>query len=425
MSPRHILLVNVLFAPFSYGGATVVAEQVAQALVRQGNTRITAVSLVSRSDLAPYRAIKTEKNGIENYLINMPLRRDYRTFYDNPWISAEMARLMDSLAPDLIHIHCIQEIGAGILQAARDRRLPIILSVHDFWWICDRQFMIRADQRYCGQNPVQIKACSGCVEDFDAAKARFDYLSQQGTLADVVTYPSRFALDLSEASGFASGRGVVWENGIRLPNEEFFSAQAARRAPAPPLTFGFVGGPSNIKGWPVIRKAFAGMARGDFRVLLVEGSLDGSWWTGSDFSDLPGDWQIHPRFSQSRMDEFYAKIDVLLFMSQWKETFGLAIREALARGITVIQTDSGGTTEHSAVVPENLIPIGAGAEVLRQQLEAVLATYPSYMDPHKMTSFDDQAAAFSRMIAPLTASDPALQSGPFSCSSARRQLHLH
>ena len=29
MSERHILLVNVFFAPFTYGGATVVAEQVA------------------------------------------------------------------------------------------------------------------------------------------------------------------------------------------------------------------------------------------------------------------------------------------------------------------------------------------------------------------------------------------------------------
>lgn len=397
MSQRHILLVNVFFAPFTYGGATVVAEQVAQALLRQGDVRITAASLVSRSDLAPYSVVKTEKAGIVNYLINVPHGRGYEDLYDNPDVTRVMAGLMDQLSPDLMHAHCIQDIGAGILQAARDRGLPTILSVHDFWWICDRQFMIRVDQTYCGQNPVKIESCRGCAEDFDAAKARFSHLSHQGTMADVITYPSQFALNLSEASGFAPGKGVVWENGVVQPGEGFFAAQAARRAADPRLTFGFVGGPSQIKGWPVIRRAFEKLGRTDFRALVVEGSLDGSWWAGHDLSELPGDWQVHPRFSQSEMDLYYAQIDVLLFMSQWKETFGLAIREALARGIRVIQTDSGGTVEHGTVPAQDLIPIGAGPERLQPQLAAVLDSNRAATKPHKVTSFDDQAAAFARL----------------------------
>ncbi|MFC6587910.1 hypothetical protein ACFQDZ_12370 [Sulfitobacter pacificus] len=42
MNLRHILVANVFFAPFSYGGATVVAEQVATALIKQG-----AIALLS------------------------------------------------------------------------------------------------------------------------------------------------------------------------------------------------------------------------------------------------------------------------------------------------------------------------------------------------------------------------------------------
>ena len=395
---RHILLVNVFFAPFSYGGATVVAEQVAHALIRQGGTRVSAVSLISRSDLAAYTVLKADKDGIPNYLINMPSGRDYSQMYDNPQVTQVLAGLIDSLAPDVMHVHCVQEIGAGIFEMAREKAVPTVLSVHDFWWICDRQFMIRVDERYCAQNPVQIENCRACVEDFDAAKARFERLSAMGGLADLVTYPSRFARDLSEASGFAPGKGVVWENGVSLPDDGFFDAQAARRAADPRLSFGFVGGPSQIKGWPIIRRAFAGLTRRDFRGLVVEGSLDGSWWAGHDLSPLPGEWQIYPRFTQAEMDAFYAQIDVLLFMSQWKETFGLAIREALARGIQVIQTDSGGTVEHGAVIPEALIPIGAGPEVLQPQLEATLERGYAGTEPHPVTSFDDQARAFSELM---------------------------
>ena len=179
---------------------------------------------------------------------------------------------------------------------------------------------------------------------------------------------------------------------MRLPAPGFAGVQAARRAADPRLVFGFVGGPSQIKGWPTIRAAFKQLKRADFRVELVDGSPDGSWWRGHDLSDLPGDWRIVPRFEQATMDSFYAGIDVLLFMSQWKETFGLAIREALARGIDIIQTDSGGTTEHPLADPARLIPIGAAPEVLTAQIEAALDA-PRGTAPQQIAvkGYDDQA----------------------------------
>ena len=391
------MVVNVFFAPFSYGGATIVAEQVAQALLRQGGFRITAVSLCARDDLAPYAVIKSHKDGIANYLINVPRQRRYAEMYDNPEVTARVAELLHALEPDMIHAHCIQEIGTGVLSAAEASGIPVVLSVHDFWWLCDRQFMIRVDEQYCGQSPVRIENCKSCVEDFWAAKTRFAHLQKMSRKAAVVTYPSRFAQELSEASGFAPGLGEVWENGILLPGAGFFDRQAARRARDGRLTFGYLGGPAQIKGWPLIRRAFGQIGRSDFRGLVVDGGIDLGWWKEGDLAGLPGDWSVVPRFRQEDIDSFYAEIDVLLFLSQWKETFGLAIREALARGIRVIQTDSGGTVEHGHVPADRLIPIGAPAQVLREQLEQVLGGDVAARAPVAVTSFDDQARAFARI----------------------------
>jgi glycosyltransferase involved in cell wall biosynthesis len=394
MKDTHILLANVFFAPFSYGGATVVAEQVAQQIVAQTGARVSVVSMMNEDSLTPYSMIKSETNGIVNYLINVPRRRSYAEIYDNPQVTELIARLMDLIEPDLLHAHCVQDMGTGLFAAASARDIPIILSVHDFWWICDRQFMIRPDQSYCGQNPVKLENCRGCADDFSAARTRWDHLNRQADLVDLVTYPSQFAKDLSERSGFAPGKGVVWENGVRRPNPEFFEAQSSRRARDGRLSFGFLGGPSQIKGWPLLRRAFSQIEREDFRLLLVDGSLDGSWWEDVDREMLKGDHQIYPRFSQDDMDAFYAEIDVLLFLSQWKETFGLAIREALARGIRVIQTDSGGTVEHGAVTPEALIPIGADANALLAQVNAVFAQEAGSFSPVPVASFEDQASQF-------------------------------
>ncbi len=398
MNTRHILLANVFFAPHSYGGATVVAEQVAQALVRMGGFRVTAVSLCARSDLAPYFVIKSQKDGIENYLINVPKNRSYGQFYDNPEVTARLAELINALEPDLVHAHCIQEIGTGIFTAAQSASVPLILSVHDFWWLCERQFMIRIDGSYCGQNPVEIDRCKGCVDHFWAAKLRFNHLKAISRQAAIVTYPSQFAKDLSEASGFAPGTGVVWKNGVQHPGPNFFARQANRRRKDGRKVFGYLGGPAQIKGWPQISRAFTKLLRDDFRGIVVDGSLDASWWQPRDLAGLSGEWSIHPRFDQKDMDDFYAEIDVLLFMSQWKETFGLAIREALARGIRVIQTDSGGTVEHGQTPPERLIPIGASHRVLRDQVLEVLESDNFTPQPVSVSGFDAQAEDLVQMI---------------------------
>jgi len=406
----HILVLNVFFAPFSYGGATIVAEAVAQQLIHRHGCRVSAISVMSRGDLAPYSVLRAEANGVVNHLINLPRTRSYRDVYDNPAVTARVAEIAAGLAPDLVHAHCLQDLGAGLIPALAGQGLPVVLSVHDFWWLCERQFMIREDQTYCAQDPVRIEGCRGCADDLEAARTRLDHLHAAAAAANLITYPSAFARDLSQRSGLrgagkgnGDGDGVVWPNGVRLPAPEFFTAQAARRAADPRLAFGFVGGPSQIKGWPLIRNAFETLGRDDFTGHLVEGSLDGTWWPGERLGGLRGDWQVHPRFEQDQMDAFYARIDVLLFLSQWKETFGLSVREALARGIRVIQTDSGGTIEHAAANPADLLAIGDGPEVLRTQLHRVLDTPHAHPAPLDVAGFADQADMFMDMVRPLLA----------------------
>ena len=401
MNTPHILLANVFFAPFTYGGATIVAHEVALALARQTGWRISAVSVCQRTDMVPYAILKTQTRGIVNYLINLPEHRSYAELYDNPQVTSLLAGLIDQLEPDLVHAHCLQDIGSGVIAAARLRNVPVVLSVHDFWWLCDRQFMIRPDGQYCGQQVVRPSVCRTCVEHPAAARFRADVLHRRAHDVDLITYPSRFARDLSEKSGFAPGKGVVWENGVTLPKPDFFARQAARRARDPRVAFGFLGGPSQIKGWPLVRQVFSELPQSNLRGYLGDGSLNGTWWQGHDLASLRGDWQVHPRFDQAGMDAFYEKIDVLLFLSQWKETFGLAIREALCRGIRVIQTDSGGTTEHCAMDRNALIPIGHHPDLLRAQIEHILAQGTDPCPVYPVRSYADQAAEFVAMVQPL------------------------
>ncbi len=397
--PAHILLLNVYFAPHSYGGATVVAEAVARELAARHGCRITAISSMNRPDLPAYTVMKAESGGIANYMINLPDGRPYADRYDSPAVTELAAGLIDDLAPDLVHAHCLQEIGIGALDIAHRRGLKVVLSVHDFWWLCEYQFMIRPNGEYCGQYPVRIEDCRGCASNMARARLRFERLGQAAAKADLVTFPSRFARDLSVASGFREDTARVWENGVTLPGPDFAARQAARRAADPRLVFGYLGGPSQIKGWPLIRAAFERLEREDFAGLLVDASLDGTWWKGVEISKMRGDWHIHPRFGQAGIDDFYAKIDALLFPSQWKETFGLTIREAASRGIRVIQTDSGGTTEWPGADPAHMLPIGSDPGPLRAEILRVLDAPNAHPAPLEVVGYAAQADAFADMVA--------------------------
>lgn len=396
----HLLVVNVLFAPNTYGGATHVAEQVAAELVRRHDVRVTAVSAMSRAEYAPYAVMKAERDGIVNHLINLPASRSPTEIYNNPLVAERVSAIVRDCTPDLAHVHCVQDIGANLLTTLQALALPVVLSIHDFWWLCERQFMIRPDGRYCGQDPINIEGCRGCVSDFPAAAERHHYLGRQAATADLVTYPSRFALDLCERSGLAPDHGVVWPNGIVPPAADFAVRQKARRDRDPRVAFGFVGGPSPIKGWPIIQDAFRALGRDDCVGYLVDASLDGSWYPPARYAGMRGDWRVHPRYDAATADNFYAKIDVLLFLSQWKETFGLTIREALARGIQVIQTDGGGTVDHNGRDRVRFLAIGDGPRKLLAEIERLLdAPELARPDPLPQPNYGAQAHALMRLLA--------------------------
>jgi glycosyltransferase involved in cell wall biosynthesis len=401
MSTPHLLVANIFFAPYTYGGATIVAEEVARSLADRHGWNISVLSAVSRQDLPQYAIRKVQSGPVVNYVINLPPTRPYAQMYSNPQVGEATSRLIQSLAPDMVHLHCIQELGTGVLHAARQAKLPVVVSAHDFWWICERQFMIRPDGRYCGQSPVEVSKCRSCVMDITQTRTRFLHLQEDAANIDLMTYPSEFARALCHDSGIRPRAQAVWQNGVTLPLPGFAARQARRRKRDPRLVFGYCGGPSDLKGWPLIERAFADLKRKDFRVLLADGSMDGSWWHITDLAALPGDWSVHPRYSQASMDDFWSEIDVLLFPSQWKETFGLTIREALARGVRVIQTDSGGTSEHLGPDRDRMLGIGDGHTMLKSEILHALNRPDPFAAPIEIMDFSAQADAFVALTEPL------------------------
>jgi len=80
---------------------------------------------------------------------------------------------------------------------------------------------------------------------------------------------------------------------------------------------------------------------------------------------VPGYVRIVPGYDHDSIDEFFGSIDALLFPSQWRESYGLTVREAVLRGVWPILTDGGGTAEHIVDGKNGTIfPLSGGANAL-------------------------------------------------------------
>lgn len=335
-----ILIANVLFAPSSFGGATIVAEQLARQLASDGCS-VSVFTGIMGSHLPEYQVMRYEALGLPVIAVQLPHRADRTLEYNDPAMKDIFVQAIRAVKPDVVHLHSIQMLSSSLVDACMQENVPYVITLHDAWWLCERQFMVREDGRYCGQKTVDLGTCSKCVFDSGHAFKRSFHLRKSLEGAALLLAPSEFQRQLYLANGLARHRVVVNKNGVLLPD----GPRPARR-PSARVRFAYLGGRAAHKGYFWLKDLFESLSEDryvlkipDIAMQMGPPSMQASEW------NVKGQVEILPPYKQTEMDVFFDAVDVLLVPSQAKESFGLSVREALARGIWVIATASGGVVE--------------------------------------------------------------------------------
>jgi hypothetical protein len=95
----------------------------------------------------------------------------FRSLYENAETEREVGRLLDEFRPDLVHVTSCETLSASVLRAAKLRKLPLVLSLTDFWFLCPRLTLLRADDRNC-DGKTSPWACVKCLA-YDAKVYRW------------------------------------------------------------------------------------------------------------------------------------------------------------------------------------------------------------------------------------------------------------
>lgn len=381
-NPLRVLMANVYYAPRSFGGATIVAEELATRLTQRG-VEVGIMTSRPRLDENLSGSIRYVINGTDVLSAVIPEGTDLIGALDNPQMAEVFAGWLDAYQPDVVHVHAAQGLGTAMLRVCQERGVPYVLTLHDAWWLCDRQFMVREDGRYCFQTRIDQQVCQMCQPHARHLRDRVTIMHQALAEAALLISPSEAHRQLYLANGVEPERIVVNRNGFRWPERP-----RRQRMPGSRIRFGFVGGTEAVKGYPQLKKCMESLERSDWELVLVDNKINLGFRSihAEDWS-VKGELKIVPAFTQAGLDDFYDQIDVLLFPSQWKESYGLTVREALARDVWVVATAPGGQSEDVVDgVNGTHLPLDGRPETLAAAVESLLGQaekFDGYANPFK------------------------------------------
>lgn len=334
---KRLLLVNVVYPPYAVGGATVVTRNIVQQLCDkygdQYNVEVFTCDLLNQ---LPYQVREYAHEGVRVTAVSVPVRPRPDWVYDDEETNKIFARYLGRFQPDLIHFHSVQRLGAGMLEVAAAIAIPYVVTVHDAWWISDRQFLIDDAGEFCGERQADPLVAMKCAEDINESIMRRRYLGRRLADARSVIAVSEYQGRLYRENGVDNV--LVGKNGLVRPDPK-----GHKEASGDTLRIGYTGGLCTHKGYFVLK------------ALVESGNFENLQFRIVDFSLAPGGQKTEkwgsseviyvPKFTGQETDGFYAGIDVLIAPSIWPESYGLVTREAALRGKWVVAANAGALAE--------------------------------------------------------------------------------
>ena len=86
----------------------------------------------------------------EEFVLNFDIYKQdsFQIFYDNKYAEI-FGLILDAFEIDIVHIHHIQGLSLDIYNEAYERKLPIITTLHDYYFVCPSLMMVNTNMISC------------------------------------------------------------------------------------------------------------------------------------------------------------------------------------------------------------------------------------------------------------------------------------
>lgn len=237
----------------------------------------------------------------------------------NPAAARAVRRAIERFRPDVVHSHSVAGMSAAVLAAPSRAGVAHVHTLHDYWLLCQRSSFVQRDATPCDGR------CRSCELVSLGRRAA----ARRGS-PDVVVAPSEAIAREHAAFAPLSGR-------IRVVRHPVVAHPRRPRPPDRPVTFGFIGQLTAVKGVPTLLEAFRRLGRSDSRLLVAgKGSVAEVPIVGVRYLGWVGG---------EGKEAFFDDVDCIVVPSEWQEPAPLVINEAKGHGVPVIGAVAGGIPE--------------------------------------------------------------------------------
>jgi glycosyltransferase involved in cell wall biosynthesis len=376
---KIVYLVHQYF-PRSVGGTEIYTRGLARRAAAAGHDVLVITCHENASgDPADFHLEETEHEGIAVVEIHSNLSvmdHPARAEYSNPVIGRAVARRLRDFKPDLAHVLHAMKLSASALEACLAARVPVVVTLCDFWFICPRHTLLKHDGTLC-RGPNAWGKCVPCVQDLHSVAASprtaLELLPFARDVAAIAARPrflrrallnarriialSHFAKDAFVQNGFPAARIEVIPHGLEiedleiedleiedLPTETFKADEG--RAAARPLKIGFIGSLVSHKGAHLLLEALAAIPDMPVQCLIYGAWRDDEYCQRlRQLADDDARVQWMGSFAPEQMGRVLSTLDVLAMPSLWYENEPLVVKAALRLGLPVLANDIGSLLE--------------------------------------------------------------------------------
>ena len=431
-----ILQIVHQFPPAVTGGSMNYTLELSKAL----NEKHRISLLFARRDLTreQYEVQYGEYQGLPyTQIIHNGIAETFDKTYRDERIDAIFERVLDRDRPDIVHIQHLMFLSANIVRIAKERQLPIVFTLHDFWLMCPRQIRMKPSSSLCFD--LDEDECNACIlappmmtslldqrtmdavrrianatspRIIDALKRvrastpeilldsarRLRDIRAWNREADATPLTSRAIQDRNQFLDEICSRvdlfvapshwirdefirhGIPAEKILHSPHGHVHDWKPRRRVRAGKLRFGYAGVVEEHKGVAVLVEAFNRIAPEDAVLNIFGGhNVHLDYVKKLERSITNPAIRMLGRFDHDRLGEVYEEIDVMVMPSLCFENAPLTICEAFMAGVPVVASKLGGMAELVRHGENGLLFQAGNADDLYRQLTSLIKD-PSLAD---------------------------------------------
>ena len=381
------------FPPYNMAGSEVYTYNLSRELAKEDEVYV--FHRIADPEREEYEMSLGTCDGLNVCTINNTFKYcdSFEKTYRNDMISKKFGSFLDEVKADIVHFGHVTCLSTTLIEEAKNRKIPVIFTLHDFWLFCQLGQLLKRDLSLChGPKDSECARClapqlaikGGVRKAFEIinrtipnfqnrtrlgkilskiyrqyakafflfqknAKAQIQkrtaHIKEMCSLVDLFIAPSNFLLGKFIEFGIPRYKITYIGHGLNMALFNNFSKVYSQK-----IRFGYIGTIIPSKGVHVLLEAFNSV-KSQNAELRIHGKFLPYHFGFEDYPDYlrslakKDNILWFGEYDNKDVARILSEIDVLVVPSIWYETFSLTIREAFIGGVPVITSNIGAMAE--------------------------------------------------------------------------------